>query len=203
MDSGARHPVRSALVLVFGLYFAIAGIFFVPYYNWQYAREHGFMSWLFLGEIIATGKALAWPYFMLSESFTSSTATSPLPPKWSADEVANSKHFWYSIQADLQSKKLSRQRTGAELSASERREILMLKETALQEIRLVSPSTLRKIHPDLPHHVAAEYIPALEYLIRNLTLTTGDAEAERQGIALFDTWALWWNANRDAIYIPK
>jgi len=203
MDSDVRHPVRSALVFVFGLYLAIAGIFFVPYYNWQYAREHGFMSWLYLGEIIATGKALAWPYFMLSESSTSSTVTSPLPTNWSAEEVANSKHFWFSIQADLQSKKLSHERTGAELSASERHEILMLKQTALQEIRLVSPSTLHKIHPDLSRHVAAEYILGLEYLIRNLTLINGDPEAERKGSALFDTWADWWNANRDAIYIPK
>lgn len=35
----------------------------VPYYNWQYAREHGFMSWLFLGEVVATAKGFVWPYF--------------------------------------------------------------------------------------------------------------------------------------------
>jgi len=186
---------------VFGLYFAIAGIIFAPYYNWQYAREHGFASWIFFGEIVATGRALAWPYFMLSDSATSSTETE-LPGQWSSEELENSKHFLVSIQADLKAKELAR-KAGSEISDSQYREVLNLKETALREIRLVLPSTLHKIHPDLPRHVADEYIPALENIIRNLSVPRGDSEAELKGVALFDKWAEWWNTNREAIYIPK
>jgi hypothetical protein len=38
-----------------GLYVLVA-IVAVPYFNWQYAREHGFVAWLLLGEVISTAK---------------------------------------------------------------------------------------------------------------------------------------------------
>ena len=28
-----------------------------PDHNWQYAREEGFVKWIFLGEFVATGRA--------------------------------------------------------------------------------------------------------------------------------------------------
>ncbi|MEO2031099.1 MAG: hypothetical protein ABGZ35_03335, partial [Planctomycetaceae bacterium] len=36
------------------------------YFNWQYANNHGFVSWLFLGGVTSTAKAFAWPYFALA-----------------------------------------------------------------------------------------------------------------------------------------
>jgi hypothetical protein len=201
MDAN-RGPIRSGLLLLFGLYFAVTGIVFVPYYNWQYAREHGFVAWLFLGEVMATTKALAWPYFMLAGAPARNATAKPFRG-WSAEEKANSKHFQLSIQADLQSIQLSRERANAELSASERREILMLKDTAIREARLVSPEVLRKIHPDLARHLAAEYVAGLEYRIRHLSLPGGDSDADRQGLALHDAWADWFNANRNAMLVPK
>lgn len=60
--------LKSAVALLVGLYFLVAVLFFAPYYNWTYAKENGFFKWLFLGEIIATGKAIVWPYFTVIES---------------------------------------------------------------------------------------------------------------------------------------
>ncbi len=51
------------LAVAVGLYM-LGTMVAVPYFNWQYARENGFMSWLFLGEFVATAKGLAWPYFI-------------------------------------------------------------------------------------------------------------------------------------------
>ncbi len=51
------------LAVAVGLYM-IAAMVAVPYFNWQYAKEHGFVRWLFLGEVVATAKGLAWPYFL-------------------------------------------------------------------------------------------------------------------------------------------
>jgi hypothetical protein len=79
----------------------------------------------------------------------------------------------------------------------------MLKETALREVRLVDEKTLRKMHPDLPRHVAEEYIPGLENLIRSLTSPNDDPEAAEKGVALFDHWVDWWNANRDATFLVE
>jgi len=50
-----------------------------PYFNWQYAQEHGFMSWLLLGEVHATLRAVVWPLvifpFTAIRDFTVSIAT--------------------------------------------------------------------------------------------------------------------------------
>ena len=44
--------------------YGISAMIMAAYYNWKYAVEHGFISWLFFGEIIATAKALIWPFFV-------------------------------------------------------------------------------------------------------------------------------------------
>ncbi len=199
-SSGARR-LQSAFLIAFWLYFAVTGLIFLPYYNWQYAREHGFASWLFLGELAASAKALGWPYFAFAQ--TSKNLHGDTFHDWTALEKANSKHFLLSIQADLQSIQLSRDRANKDLSPSERSEILTLRETALREARLIAPATLHKIHPDLQRHLTTEYIPGLENRIRHLRSPAGDEQAERKGLALLDSWADWFNANRDDILIPK
>lgn len=52
---------------VFYIYFLSVILVFAPYYNWQFARDHGFVSWIFFGEFVPTGKALVWPYFVWSD----------------------------------------------------------------------------------------------------------------------------------------
>jgi hypothetical protein len=56
----------SAAHVIFVIYMCIASFIFVPYYNWQYANQHGYVSWIFFGEIVATAKAFAFPYFVFS-----------------------------------------------------------------------------------------------------------------------------------------
>ena len=48
------------LLVIYGISVGIFGL----YFNWLYAVEHGFIAWVFFGEIIATLKALVWPYFV-------------------------------------------------------------------------------------------------------------------------------------------
>jgi hypothetical protein len=54
---------RAAATAIIGAY--LLGVMLsIPYYNWRYARDHGFLSWLFLGEIVPTIEAPLWPYFV-------------------------------------------------------------------------------------------------------------------------------------------
>lgn len=55
------NPILS--VIGGGLYGFSAAIF-SSYYNWQYAQEHGFIAWLFFGEVIATLQGILWPFFI-------------------------------------------------------------------------------------------------------------------------------------------
>lgn len=46
------------------LYIIPSSLIFVPYYNWRFAKENGFWQWLFFGEVVASVKAAAWPYYL-------------------------------------------------------------------------------------------------------------------------------------------
>ncbi len=51
--------------IILGVYVFISGLFAV-YFNWIYANLHGFISWLFFGEIIATIQGLLWPIYLIT-----------------------------------------------------------------------------------------------------------------------------------------
>ena len=51
--------ILMGILIIYGISVGIFGI----YYNWLYANEHGFVAWLFFGEVIASLKALVWPLF--------------------------------------------------------------------------------------------------------------------------------------------
>ena len=48
------------IAVIYGI--SVAG--FGLYFNWLYAVENGFWAWLVFGELIASAKALVWPFFI-------------------------------------------------------------------------------------------------------------------------------------------
>ena len=48
------------IAIIYGI--SVAG--FGLYFNWLYAVENGFWAWLVFGELIASAKALVWPFFI-------------------------------------------------------------------------------------------------------------------------------------------
>ena len=53
------EKILTFLLIAYGISVAIFGL----YYNYEYANTHGFLAWLFFGEIIATLKSFVWPLF--------------------------------------------------------------------------------------------------------------------------------------------
>lgn len=53
------EKILIVIAIIYGISVAIFGV----YFNWLYANENGFLAWLFFGEIIASLKALVWPFF--------------------------------------------------------------------------------------------------------------------------------------------
>ena len=47
--------------LIYG--YLISALLLIPYFNYQFAKRKWIYSWLIFGEIIATGKAVIWPYY--------------------------------------------------------------------------------------------------------------------------------------------
>jgi hypothetical protein len=63
-----KHSISKLATGLIFLYLLAALVVFTPYYNWKYAQSNGFVSWLLLGEFVATAKAFAWPYFLLTSN---------------------------------------------------------------------------------------------------------------------------------------
>jgi hypothetical protein len=59
-DQLKNHSFFGGLLIVYQL----SVVLFALYFNYLYARENGFIQWIFFGEIIATLKALIWPVFI-------------------------------------------------------------------------------------------------------------------------------------------
>jgi len=58
-----KKIITSFLGTMIGIYFLSVAVFAL-YFNWQYAKHHGFMKWVFFGEIAATAKSVVWPYYI-------------------------------------------------------------------------------------------------------------------------------------------
>lgn len=54
--------MRIILVLAFYIYFALTGICTL-WFNYDYAKKNAFIDWILFGEIVATAKAVIWPYY--------------------------------------------------------------------------------------------------------------------------------------------
>lgn len=66
------QPRKPGLITQFAtcivyLYMTIMVLFATPYFNWQYASQHGFIQWLLFGEVVPTTKAMIWPYFVYAD----------------------------------------------------------------------------------------------------------------------------------------
>lgn len=107
-----KKPLSRLIGYLIGIYF-LSFLVIAPYFNWQYAKRHGFIKWLFLGEIVATAKSTVWPYYIFiakdpssaqsrlenklieytdneygyAFQFPSDWKTAPIPPKGEAGEV--------------------------------------------------------------------------------------------------------------------
>lgn len=66
------------------IYFFASLTIAAPYYNWQYAKDNSFIKWALGGEIVATGKAFIWPYFVFADHMNQ-----PDPSQQILDEVTD------------------------------------------------------------------------------------------------------------------
>jgi len=64
MTDGSNESVGSVIFRIACYAYFFGALIAAPYYNWQYAKENGFAKWMLLGEVNASLKGLAWPYFV-------------------------------------------------------------------------------------------------------------------------------------------
>lgn len=66
--------------------YMVGAMIALPYFNWRYAKENGFVSWILLGQIVPSAKAIVWPFFIAQkESVDRKEISSDLVVALSAD----------------------------------------------------------------------------------------------------------------------
>jgi hypothetical protein len=158
------------------LYFITAFMFFTPYYNWQYAKTHGFMKWLLFGEVVATAKAVAWPYFMFVKSGgTVSHVGKAIDYANKATAIINKGGPYQQIsQADME-------------------EIIGYYKKALAEAKEADIESMNKHYPGFGDHFRSEFMKGLELFLQSYE--KGDMVASIASQALLDQWGNWYQAN--------
>jgi hypothetical protein len=149
----------------------------VPYMNWQYAKDHGFISWLLFGQVVATAKATAWPYFAASS--------------WGGDDYGDMDlHFVNSRRASHEALLLIDRADGLMgLSPSQKQEVVSLLRASVDEARLVSKAYLQKVHPDFPEQFNSGYVYPLRTLLEGFE--TNSTTKQIMAVSAYNNFSKW------------
>ncbi len=178
-----KKILGNILIGIVGLYIMSLAVM-TPYYNWQYAKEHGFIKWLFLGEIVATLKSAAWPYFVF------------FPDRGSPVNSPDERHYVNSKKAcDEAMKVIVKTGDVARLSFKDKAKVMDLLELAIAEANQVQPAYLQKVHPQFPEIYQKNYKYAISLLIQGLQ--TDNTQLVLTGAYGYNEFAEWMQAHAE------
>ena len=188
--------LTSTVVLTICFIYFISVSFAVPYFNFRYAKNHGFMSWVLFGEVVATAQAFKWPYYAINAKRR---------PTFTDAEKQNLEHYHRSCDAVRQAQRILNSvppNQFTELKPEESDAYFSLYKIALNEAKLVDADVLAKVHPDLPTHFRDEYVASIELLNRSLA-DGGSFADQKRSHELWEQWVDWFNPNRSDMWMPK
>lgn len=166
-------------------------MFAVPYFNWRYAKEHGFMSWLVFGEVIASAKSLIWPYY----------AVVGFSPGGSTAEARTDLHLANSKHAANEALSLINRFGGVtELPPKEASDAARLLQASVTEAELVDDSYLKQIHPEFLRRFRDEYTGSLRDLRDGIR--TSDHAKLISAAAAYNSFSDWVSTHAKELKFP-
>lgn len=154
----------------------------MPYYNWRYAKEHGFIKWVFLGEIVATLKSVAWPYFVF---FTTHDSISSSPDE--RHYINSKKACDEALQIVVKAGDVTR------VPSNDREKVTKLLELAISEASQIQIGYLQKVHPQFPEKYERNYKYALSIMMQGLQ--TDNTPLILAGSYGYNEFAEWMRAH--------
>ncbi len=132
-----RKFLQNICTGVIYLYILTIALFFAPYYNWNYAKTHGFVKWICFGEVVASAKAVVWPYYVF--------LSTPVVRYESPDES----HFRNSKTAYEEAIIVVNNVGGiSNLTTDLKVNFAELLRLSIDEANQIQPSYLQETHPD-------------------------------------------------------
>lgn len=199
-NSGGGQRFLSLLLSLYMATVALAATFF----NWEYARTHGFFRWVLFGEIVPTSKAVVWPYFVLHRNNYAGAAnpdgeelrrTALTPGQISEMEV---KKFIVAINYSQQATYLLNSTPHENLADYPNlSEILAYRRKAMEVGNSTDVGVLNSVYPDLGDKFKRGFLEAVTLFVHGCE-TQSDEELHRSKV-LNDDWADWYGEHRKDI----
>lgn len=170
---------------ILAVYVFIAVVVAAPYHNWKYAQKNGFWGWLFLGQIVPTAQAFAWPYNLVSRRSSTSRET--------VEHFSASLTYWQAaikIAADT--------KTVNAVKPTEAAALVGLFEKALSESRQVNIDELNQHYKGLGDEYQARFIAGMQSVVDSLKYRR--IESMERGFVLLNSWADWFEPRSRTIY---
>lgn len=181
-SSRARQGLTLLGSVVVVLY-AIGVTVTAPYYNWKYAQQHGFVPWLLLGEVIATAKSVAWPYFVVRGREHYSLEAPPSVRAW-----AESMSVMYDADSITQNMPRSPD------PSTDMQSVLTLLHEASRQVDSIRPQDLDALVPGWGTTYKATTGKAISLLLSGLESV--DQTKVARGDAQLVRWNEWWDTHR-------
>jgi hypothetical protein len=173
-----KRAVHVAFATIIWTY-SVGAVALIPYFNRQYASDHGVRSWLTFGELVATSRAAAWPYFVFFDK------NRPFKPH---DHIPSSV-AWFVVANDrLKDVEAIRQGFDAAQSPDDAIESTkrFLRE-GLAAAKKVDRQELNRIYPGWGDRFVGDWIPTTHSLLEAFE------ERRRDQLVLAQARLLQWN----------
>jgi len=169
---------QNIFIGLIGLYVFVSAMVFMPYYNWDYAKTHGFMKWMLFGEVVATAKAAVWPYYV----FFSTPVNRYDSP--------NDNHFRNSKKA-YEEALIIVNNVGdvSKLSSDQQTKFADLLRLAIAEADEVQPLYLQKLHPNYSNMYEKKYKYGMSVMLKGIE--TGNTALVLSGVYKCNEFADW------------
>jgi hypothetical protein len=165
------------------LYIMVSSIIFVPYYNWKYAKTHGFVAWICFGEIVATAKAAVWPYYVFSST--------PINRHDSPDD----NHFRNSKKAYEEALVIvDKSGDVSKLPPDLKAQFAHLLRLAIAEANQVQLSYLQEAHPDYPNMYEKKYKHGMSLMLQGIE--TNNTALILEGAYACNEFSDWVHAHK-------
>lgn len=161
----------------------MASIVFVPYYNWKYAKTHGFVKWIFFGEVVATAKAAVWPYYVF------------LPTPVNRYDSPDANHFRNSKKAfDEALMVVDKVGDVTKLQSDLKAKFADLLRLAIAEANQVRLLYLQEAHPDYPNMYEKKYKYGMSLMLQGIE--TNNTALVLEGAYTCNEFSDWIRAHK-------
>jgi hypothetical protein len=180
---------------LFGLYFLTIAIA-VPYYNWQYANQHGLLAWLAFGELVPTAKALVWPYFALHKEQKERERIESLSPR-QINEM-NLMSVRRAIDAAQQGNYIINSRkSDASLTPDQIEKSIDFYLQSLQSADTTDEELLNKLYPEFGTRFKRDFCEGERLFVSGIRNRNRDDLIKSRQID--QAWQDWYMTNRERI----